>query len=174
MHSRRRLATGPVPPAPPPGRTARLLALTACAAFLMACEAPGGAGTPDDPVCAAVKSLRGPARREVLAVARILAIRPSMAIDFSDASGEYCLNTGSRAMTHFAALPEESDEDIVYFIDAAPLVAHGLRLDEFPLLEPGAPRRPDTWYRYEGEGTEPHHGREMSERTWLVLAVDVK
>ena len=34
--------------------------------------------------------------------------------------------------------------------------------------------KPGTWYRYEGQGTEPHHGREMKDRTWLIAAVDVK
>jgi hypothetical protein len=147
------------------------------AIFVLACGATGRAekAAADDPVCAEIKKLTGPAREEVLAIARILAIRPSIAIDFSDATGEYCLNTGSRVMTHFAARPEEANEDVIYFIDAEPLVARGLRLPDFPPLDPDpAKRQPNAWYRYEGKGPEPHHGREMGDRTWLVLAVDVK
>jgi hypothetical protein len=32
---------------------------------------------------------------------------------------------------------------------------------------------PGTWYRYEGRGREPHHGLELRDRTWLMVAVDV-
>ena len=142
--------------------------------FLVSPEAPGAAETVDAG-CAAIQKLSGTAREEVLAVARILALKPAMAIDFTQKSGEYCLNTGGPVMTHFSAKPDQTAEDIVTFVDAAPLVAKGLRLDEFPLL-PGEPGKmqPGTWYRYQGEATEPHHGMKMSGRTWLVVAVDVK
>ncbi len=97
-----------------------------------------------------------------------------MAHDYSSESGEYCLNSGAHVMTHFSSRPQETNEDIIYFVDAAPLVAHGLRLEEFPALDPelGA-MRSNIWYRYEGEGLEPHHGRERPEHTWLMLAVDI-
>ena len=147
------------------------------AIVLLACGAAGRAekAAPGDPVCAEIQKLPGPAREELLSIARILAIRPAMAIDFSDSTGEYCLNTGGGVMAHFAARPEETGEDIIYFVDAEPLVARGLRLQDFPPLDPDpAKRRPGAWYRYEGSGPEPHHGREMGDRTWLVLAVDVK
>jgi hypothetical protein len=131
--------------------------------------------TPEDPVVAAVKKLTGSAREEVLAFARLLAMRPSMAIDFSKTSGEYCLDTGGDVMAHFSIKPDQTSEDIVFFVDAAPLVVKGLRLDQVPALDPGLGKmQPNTWYRYEGKGTEPHHGREMSSRTWLMLSVDVK
>lgn len=143
-------------------------------ASLTACAAPGrSAGA--DPLCDELRKLMGPAREEVAALARLLAIRPSMAIDFSAPSGEYCLNTGGHVMAHFSSRPAETSEDLVYFVDAAPLVAKGLRLDEFPGLEPGLGRmQPNTWYRYEGKGVEPHHGEVMQDRTWLMLAVDVQ
>jgi hypothetical protein len=154
-----------------------VLAVFLCAIPALACGTSGhGERTAaDDPVCGEIKKLSGVAREEVLAIARILAIRPSMALDFSGTTGEYCLNTGSQVMTHFAARPEQAPEDIIYFIDAEPLVARGLRLQDFPPLDPDPARRqPNAWYRYEGQGPEPHHGREMRDRTWLVLAVDVK
>ena len=153
-----------------------ILTTLAFAAAATGCAGAGRAtGGAVDPICSEIARLPGPARDEALAVARLLAIRPSIAIDFSAKTGEYCLNTGDRVMAHFAARPETSSEDVIYLIDAAPLVAKGLRLDEFPVLDPNqAKRLPNTWYRYEGHGMEPHHGMEMKGRTWLVLAVDVK
>ncbi|MEE9217737.1 MAG: hypothetical protein V3U98_01580 [Acidobacteriota bacterium] len=122
-----------------------------------------------------IRRLHGTARQAVLAFARVLAQRPSMAHDYSQSSGEYCLNTGSHVMVHFSARPGESSEDVVYFVDAAPLIARGLRLEEFPPLAPqlGA-MRSNTWYRYEGEGIEPHHGHEKAGKIWLALAVDIQ
>jgi hypothetical protein len=128
-----------------------------------------------DPACEAIGRLPATARAEVLAVARILALRPAMAIDFSTKTGEMCLNTEGPVMAHFSTRPADTPEDIVYFVDASPLVAKGLRLQEFPVIDPRQGRmEPFVWYRYEGKGTEPHHGMEMKDRTWLILAVDVK
>ena len=159
-------------------RNLRGIALTLAVVALAAGSAgPGGAeaAAAEDPVVVAVKKLTGPAREEVLAFARLMAIRPSMAIDFSRTTGEYCFDTGSHVMAHFTTKPDQTNEDVVFFIDAAPLMAKGLKLEEFPALEPGPGQmQPNTWYRYEGKGAEPHHGREMAGRTWLMLAVDVK
>lgn len=160
-----------------PTRLLLLAAIASLAAILAAKAAPGQAAKPPeaDAACDAIKKLQGPAQAEVLALARILALKPAMAIDFSGTSGEYCLNTGSPVMAHFSARPETTGEDIVYFIDAAPLVTKGLRMQEFPAIDPKlGGMQPGTWYRYEGKGKEPHHGMEMSDRTWLILAVDVK
>jgi hypothetical protein len=164
------------------GRKSVRIVLSVAAIMALAALAAGRRGfvraeetSPEDPVVAAVKKLTGPAREEVLAFARLMAIRPSMAIDFSRTSGEYCLDTGGHVMAHFSVKPDQTSEDIVFFVDAAPLVTKGLRLDQVPALDPGLGRmQPNTWYRYEGKGTEPHHGREMGGRTWLMLAVDVK
>ena len=150
-------------------------------AALAALAAAGGAAgvTPEAsrraPACDVIQSLPAVAQAEVLAVARILAIKPAMALDFSTRTGEMCLNTGGPVMAHFSTRPEETGEDIVYFIDAAPLVAKGLRLSEFPPIDPEQGKmKPGAWYRYEGKGTEPHHGMEMKDRTWLILAIDVR
>ncbi len=154
--------------------------LFAAAAFLIILSPSSSPGAPKkdagaDPACAAIQRLPAPAQAEVLAVARILALRPAMAIDFSSKTNEMCLNTGGPVMAHFSTRPADTDEDIIYFVDAAPLVAKGLRLSEFPAIDPQQGRmQPVTWYRYEGTGTEPHHGMEMKDRTWLILAVDVK
>ena len=160
----------------PHAPAAGLALLVGYAALLSAGAAPPpAAATDSDAACDAIKRLQGPAQAEVLSLARILALKPAMAIDFSGTTGEYCLNTGGPVMAHFSDRPAETSEDIVYFIDAAPLVARGLRLHEFPAIDPRlGGMKPGTWYRYEGQGTEPHHGREMKDRTWLMVAVDVK
>jgi hypothetical protein len=133
------------------------------------------ASVPNDPACAEVRKLRGPARDQVMALARLLAIRPAMAMNMSKASDESCLSPGSRVMTHFAARPGEATRDIVYYVDAAPLVAKGLRLEAFPAIDPTRDRMlPDTWYRFTGKEAVAHHGHAMYDGTWLVLAVDVK
>ena len=149
-------------------RMHHFMALLALAAATMA------AGTAD-PACDAVRRLSPAAQSEVLALARILSMKPAMAIDLSSRTNEMCLDTGGPVMSHFSTRPAETGEDIVYFIDATPLVAKGLRLAEFPAIDPHQGRmEPSTWYRYEGKGTEPHHGMELKDRTWLILAVDVK
>ncbi len=160
-----------------PGRGWRAIAVTSLAILATAAGAPGET-TPDkgrDPACDAIQKLPAVAQAEVMAVARILALKPAMAIDFASKTGEMCLNTGGPVMAHYSTKPEDTGEDIVYFIDAAPLVAKGLRLSEFPAIDPQrGTMKPGAWYRYEGKGTEPHHGMEMKDRTWLIVAIDVQ
>src|SRR5213592_1593094 len=151
-----------------------LLAASAALLVTGAAPAPPAAPQDSDAACSEISHLRGPAQAEVLSLARILALKPAMAIDLSGTTGEYCLNTGGPVMAHFSDRPAETSEDIVYFVDAAPLVAKGLRLREFPAIDPKlGTMKPGTWYRYEGQGTEPHHGRELKDHTWLMVAVDV-
>jgi hypothetical protein len=160
-----------------PGRGWRTLAVTLLAVLA---TAPGATGqTAGDksaePACDTIRKLPAVAQAEVLAVARILALKPAMAIDFSDRTGEMCLNAGGPVMTHYSTRPADTSEDIVYFIDAGPLVAKGLRLTEFPAIDPQrGTMKPGVWYRYEGKGMEPHHGMEMKDRTWLIVATDVQ
>jgi len=160
-----------------PGRGWRAIAVTVLAVLATAAGAPGE--TTQDKrqgtACDAIQNLPAVAQAEVMAVARILALKPAMAIDFSSKTGEMCLNTGGPVMAHYSINPEATGEDIVYFIDAAPLVAKGLRLSEFPAIDPQhGTMKPGAWYRYEGKGTEPHHGMEMKDRTWLIVAIDVQ
>ena len=160
-----------------PDSRLRLFAAAASLMILLPSASPGASseGAGGDPACGAIQKLPAAAQAEVLAVARLLALKPAMAIDFSSKTGEMCLNTGGPVMAHFSTRPAETGEDIVYFIDAAPLVEKGLRLAEFPAIDPQQGKmQAGTWYRYEGKGTESHHGMEMKDRTWLILAVDVK
>ena len=50
-----------------------------------------------------VLALEGTAKREVLAIARLLRGNPEMAIDHTADAGEYCFKSGP-AMVHFAAV----------------------------------------------------------------------
>src|SRR5436309_14801039 len=72
-----------------------------------------------------VLALEGSAKREILAIARILRGNPKMAID-QTASGEYCFKSSTGTMVHFAAQPERTLEDVVYELDASGLIAAGL------------------------------------------------
>jgi len=160
-----------------PARGWRAIAVTSLAILATAAGAPGEttADKGREPACDAIQKLPAVAQAEVMAVARILALKPAMAIDFASKTGEMCLNTGGPVMAHYSTKPEDTGEDIVYFIDAAPLVAKGLRLSEFPAIDPQrGTMKPGAWYRYEGKGTEPHHGMEMKDRTWLIVAIDVQ
>ena len=160
-----------------PGRGWRAITIAVMAVLAAAAGAPVQTAQDKGPgsACDALVKLPEVAQTEVLAVARILALKPAMAIDFSTKTGEMCLNTGGPVMAHYSTRPADTGEDIVYFIDAAPLIAKGLRLSEFPAIDPRqGTMKPGAWYRYEGKGQEPHHGMEMKDRTWLIVAIDVQ
>jgi hypothetical protein len=73
-----------------------------------------------------VLALEGTAKGEILAIAKILRAKPRIAVDQTAASGEYCFNSGQGTMVHFATMPENTAEDIVYEFDASALIAAGL------------------------------------------------
>ncbi|HSE42043.1 MAG TPA: hypothetical protein VLH08_14860, partial [Acidobacteriota bacterium] len=50
-----------------------------------------------------VYALQGTAKQEILAIARLLRAKPEMAIDQTNASGEFCLKPGMGTMLHFAS-----------------------------------------------------------------------
>jgi hypothetical protein len=60
-----------------------------------------------------ILALQGTSKGEILAIARILRVKPDIAIDQTAASGEYCFNSGHGTMVHFATQPERTPEDIV-------------------------------------------------------------
>ncbi len=125
-----------------------------------------------------VLSLSGtPAAKEINAIANL--IMPGsgmMTIDLKHASGELCMlePDTKRNMVHFSPNPEETKEDIIYFINPTDLKAAGLRVKELPKL-PGELNRmePLKWYYYDGKTKEPHHGRRLGS-DFLVMAIDVK
>ena len=73
-----------------------------------------------------VLALKGTAKAEILAIARLLRAKPEMAIDQTKAAGEYCFKSSHGTMTHYASKPEATTEDVVYAFDATQLLAAGL------------------------------------------------
>jgi hypothetical protein len=120
-----------------------------------------------------VLALEGTARSEILAIARLLRAKPEMAVDRTQASGEYCLNSGLGTMIHYASDPSTTREDIVYEFDAAGLTAAGLEPRRLPPLPPLGKMEPGRWYRLPEGRTDPHHQHTMP-GTMLVIAVDVR
>ncbi len=127
---------------------------------------------------APVLNLKGTAAEgEINAIANLFTEGSGiMAIDFGKVSGEYCmLEHGTKSyMIHFTASPEDTPEDIVYFISPDAFTKAGMRVKKLtPLpLELGK-MEPLKWYYYDGEGVEPHHGKKLH-RDFLMMAIDVK
>ena len=99
---------------------------------------------------------------ELSTIANQLALRPETALDFSKVSGEYCfdvkLGEGGH-MTHYAIDPTKTQEDVIDFVNAEPLIKAGVKLDSLPRF-PGGSRSmtPNQWYFLPAGELEPHHG----------------
>lgn len=109
-----------------------------------------------------VLALSGTAKREVLALARLLRSRPELAIDFTHLeSPQFCLNTGAH-MLHLTADPE-GKIPLAFLHPAEPLVAAGLDVSKLPIEPEGAMElKPGTWYYYPADGRiEPLHGKPL-------------
>jgi hypothetical protein len=114
---------------------------------------------------------------ELSAIANQLSIRPQTALDLSKVSGEYCFNvnleTGGH-MTHYAIYPENTREDVIDFVNAAPLIEAGVKVDmlaRFPGKLGGM--TPKTWYFLSAGEFEPHHGIRFP-YPLLIKAVNLK
>lgn len=102
----------------------------------------------------------------VAAVAKQLALRPQTIIDFTAVSGEICFNHGlgkGANMTHFATDPTRTQEDVIDFVNAKPLIAAGVDVDKLP-KHPGklGSMKPGQWYFLPAGQFEPHHGKKFS------------
>jgi hypothetical protein len=109
-----------------------------------------------------VLALGGEARAELLAFARVLRARPSMAIDFTHLdTPQHCLNTGGD-MLHVANAPK-AKVPLAYFHPAEALVKAGLDVTKLPIEpEKSAELEPNAWYYYPSNGrVEPFHGRAL-------------
>jgi len=109
-----------------------------------------------------VLALQDAAKREVLAIARILRANPDLALDRTATGGEYCFKSSPGAMVHFSVHPERTSEDIVYELDASGLIAAGLdpaRMQQLPDL---GQMTPGVWYFLPKGRVDPHHGHTMS------------
>jgi hypothetical protein len=95
-------------------------------------------------------------------IAKHLQLHPQMALDFSEVSGEHCLNTwkaGGEQMVHFAVDPSATSEDVVEFVKADSLTSLGVDVANLPRMPAklGA-MEPGKWYYLPAGEPEPHHG----------------
>lgn len=120
-----------------------------------------------------VLALEGIAKQEILAIARILRAKSEMAIDRTAAANEYCLNSGSGTMVHFANDLDATKEDIVYEFDASELIKAGLNTDQLLKLPPLGKMEPGKWYFLPQGTDDPHHKHKMANPI-IAIAIDVK
>ena len=102
----------------------------------------------------------------VAAVANQSALRPKTILDFTAVSGETCFNYGldkGANMTHFATDPTRTQEDVIDFVNAKPLIAAEVDVDKLP-KHPGklGSMKPGQWYFLPAGQFEPHHGKKFS------------
>lgn len=126
---------------------------------------------------APVLKLEGKARKEINAIANILAPGSKMVpIDATKASGEMCMleTVTKHNMIHFAQNPEQTQEDVVYFINPATFIANGLDVTKLPRhpAELGK-MEPLQWYYYDGTYVEPHQGGQLN-KAFVIMSVNVK
>ena len=120
-----------------------------------------------------VLALRGTAKAEMLAIARILRAKPEIAIDRTKAAGEYCFKSSEDTMVHYASKPEATVEDVVYEFDATQLVAAGLDPQRVPKLPALGKMEPGKWYFLPSGVNDPHHQHDFATST-IAIAVNVK
>lgn len=95
-------------------------------------------------------------------IAGYLQSHPQMMLDFTNVSGEYCLNTwkaGGAHMSHFAVDPSKTQEDVIEFVKASSLTDAGIDVMGLPRM-PGKLGAMETgkWYYLPADEFEPHHG----------------
>jgi hypothetical protein len=120
-----------------------------------------------------VLALEGTAKEEILAIARILRAKSEMAIDRTAAANEYCLNSGSGTMVHFANDLDATKEDIVYEFDASGLIKAGLDTNQLLKLPSLGKMEPGKWYFLPQGTDDPHHKHKMANPI-IAIAIDVR
>jgi hypothetical protein len=98
-------------------------------------------------------------------IADYLQSHPEMMLDFTNVSGEYCLNTwkaGGAHMSHFAVDPSKTQEDVIEFVKASSMTDAGVDVTGLPRMpaELGA-MEPGKWYYLPAGEFEPHHGKKL-------------
>ncbi len=99
---------------------------------------------------------------ELGTIASYLQNHPEMALDFTQVSGEYCLNTwkaGGAHMSHYAVDPSKTREDVIDFVKANSMTDAGVDVTNLPRMPSklGA-MEPGKWYYLPAAEFEPHHG----------------
>ncbi len=102
---------------------------------------------------------------ELGTIASYLQNHPEMALDFTQVSGEYCLNTwkaGGAHMSHYAVDPSKTQEDVIDFVKASSMTDAGVDVTNLPRMPSklGA-MEPGKWYYLPAAEFEPHHGAIM-------------
>ena len=120
-----------------------------------------------------VLALDGTAKQEILTIARLLRNKPEMAIDRTEAAGEFCLNSGMGTMVHFASDPNATSEDLVYEFDATQLIKAGLNSEQLMKLPPLGTMEPGKWYFLPLDTLDPHHKHSM-QTPIIAIAINVK
>lgn len=122
------------------------------------------------------QELTGKVKGEIDTIAGYLKSHPEMVIDFSDKSGEYCLNTwkvGGSHMTHYAIDPSLTVEDVIDFVKVSSLKG-SVDVDSLPRAPTGlGAMKPNQWYYLPAGQYDPHHGK-AARIDLLVRATDVK
>ncbi len=103
---------------------------------------------------------------------------PEMILDFSKASGEYCVNTWKVKgghMTHYAIDPSKTTEDVIDFVKAQSFIEAGVDVAKFPRF-PGklGAMKNGQWYYLPKGGAEPHHGNEAFPVALIIRATDIQ
>lgn len=112
---------------------------------------------------------------ELRTIANQFSLRPDIPKDFSKVSGEYCFFGGwDGHHTHYAIDPTKTQEDVIDFVEAAPMIKAGLNVKDLPKY-PGklGKMTPGQWYYSPAKGFEPHHGKNPPVAL-LIRAVNIK
>ncbi|MEK9629406.1 MAG: hypothetical protein VW455_10345 [Nitrospinota bacterium] len=161
-----------------------LLVLGIYLSLSMAASIPASASSDSEKELEAIKkefsavlNLKGTARKEINAIANLLAPGSKLAaIDIRKASGEFCMleTVTKHNMTHFSSNPESTHEDIVYYLNPKTFIENGLDVSKLPkqpkVLGEMVPLQ---WYYYDGTYVEPHQGTRMN-KEFVIMTVNVK
>ena len=124
-----------------------------------------------------VLQLEGNAQKEINAIANLLTDDSKlMPIDATKASGEMCMleTVSKHNMVHFNQHPEQTTEDIVYYINPEQFIANGLDVAKLPRHpEKLGEMKPLQWYYYDGSYVEPHQGSQLN-KPFVIMSLDVK
>jgi hypothetical protein len=124
-----------------------------------------------------VLQLEGNAQKEINAIANLLTDDSKLkSIDATKASGEMCMleTVSKHNMVHFNQHPEQTTEDIVYYINPEQFIANGLDVAKLPRHpEKLGEMKPLQWYYYDGTYVEPHQGSQLN-KPFVIMSLDVK
>ncbi len=97
---------------------------------------------------------------EIKAFSSYVDSHPEMVIDFSEKSGEYCMNTwkvGGGHMTHYAIDPSKSSEDVIDFVKVESF-SGAVDVDKLPRLPSELGKMgANKWYYLPAGAFDPHH-----------------